>query len=168
MSYTKQNFTTGQILKASHLNYMESGISDNADAIATNASNIEQLNSNIENLSGYILYNGDKTTSVNITNMSDYRKFDIGITGKDYNYVQFFSIYPDISITNEFNCTLTYRPYEDMIQITTGIICIDKENNRLYIKDLGCVVNLNMSGKTISWGGDNFINTRIVMVIGFK
>lgn len=47
MSYTKQNFTTGQILKASHLNYMESGISDNADAIATNTSNIETLNNNL-------------------------------------------------------------------------------------------------------------------------
>lgn len=48
MSYTKQNFTTGQVLKASHLNYMESGISDNADAIATNTSDIETLNNNLE------------------------------------------------------------------------------------------------------------------------
>lgn len=49
MSYTKQNFTTGQVLKASHLNYMESGISDNADAIATNTSDIETLNNNLKN-----------------------------------------------------------------------------------------------------------------------
>ena len=40
MSYTKQNFTTGQVLKASHLNYIENGISDNATAI-------EQLNSDL-------------------------------------------------------------------------------------------------------------------------
>lgn len=42
MSYTKQNFTTGQVLKASHLNYIENGISENADAI-------EQLNNNFLN-----------------------------------------------------------------------------------------------------------------------
>lgn len=114
------------------------------------------------------MYNGDKTTSVYITNMSDYRKFDIGIVGKDYNHVQFFSIYPDISLTNEFNCTLVYRPYDNMIQITTGIICVDKVNNRLYIKDLGCIVNIDLPNKAIQWGSDGYINTRIFEVIGYK
>ena len=54
MSYTKQNFTTRQVLKANHLNYIENGISENADAIATNTANIatntpaiETLNSNL-------------------------------------------------------------------------------------------------------------------------
>lgn len=47
MSYTKQNFTTGQVLKANHLNYIENGISENAANIATNATAIETLNSKL-------------------------------------------------------------------------------------------------------------------------
>lgn len=60
MSYTKQNFTTGQVLKASHLNYMESGISDNADAIATNTANIATLNSNLDTVASNL--NSTNTT----------------------------------------------------------------------------------------------------------
>lgn len=42
MAYTKQNFTSGQVLKASHMNNIETAIVDNENAITT-------LNSNISN-----------------------------------------------------------------------------------------------------------------------
>lgn len=35
MSYTKQEFVSGQILKAEHLNNMEDGIESNANAVAS-------------------------------------------------------------------------------------------------------------------------------------
>lgn len=51
MSYTKQNFTTGQVLKANHLNYIENGISENATAIETNTIDIEVLKADIYQIS---------------------------------------------------------------------------------------------------------------------
>lgn len=43
MSYTKQNFVSGQILKADHLNAMEDGIEANDAAVAALSEEIAKL-----------------------------------------------------------------------------------------------------------------------------
>lgn len=40
MSYTKQNFVSGQVLKAEHLNNMENGIEANASAVTSPSAQI--------------------------------------------------------------------------------------------------------------------------------
>ena len=48
MGYTKQNFIKGQILKADHLNAMETGIEANDLTVATLTEEIEELKADIQ------------------------------------------------------------------------------------------------------------------------
>lgn len=120
------------------------------------------------NLSGEVLYNGSLVYTVSVTNISSYRKFDIVIKNSEYIHKKTITIYPDTVAVTRIAESIIYRAYKDTVQIVTSNIKIDKENNQITVIKDGTIINITLSSKTITYGGDNVEGFGIVEVVGYK